>query len=89
MNKLRRAAAVAALVMVCMLAAAPALHAEGATHTPDGFAIFDAGGWLRGWLEWLAGFFERGSTGGGPPAGANGDASGCIDPNGSPMPCRQ
>lgn len=88
MNKLRRTAALAALVMVCMLAAAPALHAEGANLTPGGLALFDAGGWLGGWLQWMTRFFERRSTGGGPPVSPAGDGHGCIDPNGSPMPCK-
>lgn len=84
MNKLRRAAALTALVMVCMLAAAPALHAEGANPTPGGLVLFDAGGWLGGWLQWLTRFFERRSTGGGSPVSPTGDVGGCVDPWGTP-----
>ncbi|MGH7754222.1 MAG: hypothetical protein ACREN5_15560 [Gemmatimonadales bacterium] len=81
MNRLRKAA-FAALVVVCALVSTPALQAEGANPTPGGLTVFDAGGWVRGWLAWLGGLFQWGE--GAPPAGASGDGHGCADPWGNP-----
>lgn len=85
MNRLRKAA-FAVLVVVCALASAPVLQAEGANPTPGGVELFDVEGWLRGWWEWLGGLFQWGESG--PPARVSGDENGCADPNGSPAPCR-
>lgn len=84
MNRLRKAVVVA-LMVVCALASTPALYAGVSAPTPGRLALFDAGGWVRGWLAWLGGLFERDQ--GGPLAGATGDEGGCVDPWGTPK-CR-
>jgi hypothetical protein len=90
--------ALGAVVLVCLLAAPPALRAEGATIISGGSVVESPGRWIAGWLErlaeWLGWGDEElrpvvapgsGSSSGDTPAPApTGDCGGGYIPDGAP-----
>lgn len=78
-----RVAAFGLVVVVSLVAAAPAAFADE-TWTPGRLALGGPGGWLAEWVAWLV---ERVAPAPGGPRAVTAQDGSCIDPGGAPRPC--
>lgn len=78
-----RKAALGLAVVACLLTLAPPAQA-GPMDTP--LVLVSSSGWISGWFARLAGWLGRGKTEGAPAPRPNHGT--CIDPSGTPVPCK-
>ncbi len=87
--KALRAAALGLAVVVCLIAAAPAVSAGEVRQAESGDGRGVAA-WIGEWVERVAGWFGWGEGGGEVTGGAGAvtaAAGGCTDETGKPVPC--